>query len=52
MQVSSTTGAMGAMFNPRQDMDDKISTALSSGTISDTDASALESALDLSLIHI
>lgn len=46
MQISSSTSALSALFNPRQDMDDKIATAVGNGSISDTDASVLESALD------
>jgi hypothetical protein len=46
MQISSSTSALSALINPRQDMDDKLSTAIGSGSISDSDASVLESALD------
>lgn len=46
MQISSSTSALSALINPRQDMDDKLSTAIGNGSISDSEASVLESALD------
>ncbi|SFG05121.1 hypothetical protein SAMN05518801_106137 [Novosphingobium sp. CF614] len=46
MQVMSSAGAPRPPFNPRTDMDNKISSAVEAGSISETDAAALESALD------
>lgn len=46
MQVMSSPGMPRPPMNPRNDMDNKISAALESGSISETDATALEGALD------
>ena len=46
MQVMSSAGAPRPPMNPRTDMDNKISAAVEAGSISETDAAALEGALD------
>lgn len=46
MQVMSSAGMSRPPMSPRNDMDNKISAALEAGSISETDATALESALD------
>ncbi|KPH59631.1 hypothetical protein ADT71_22665 [Novosphingobium sp. ST904] len=46
MQISSSTSALSTLFNPSQDMEDKLASAVSNGSVSDSDAAALESALD------
>lgn len=47
MQVTSSAGAQSRPpMNPRADMDNRISAAVKAGSISETDATALEGALD------
>lgn len=46
MQVMASAGMSRPPMNPRTDMDNKISAAVEAGSISETDATALETALD------